>query len=210
LYTVLWILFLIEFVTKFYFAKSKINFIKEDFFVILIIIFPFLRPLRVFSLSRMSMLIFAEQANDRFPIFRKIRILEILLFSIILVVLSADLFLKFETTSDSLYKNFGDALWFSMVTVATVGYGDIFPKTPQGRLLAGLLILFGVSIFGLVTASISSYLVEKDIQHEREQDKEEYSTLFNEEKALEHKMENLIEQEERLNSKLIEIEKKLH
>ncbi|MDQ3239440.1 MAG: ion channel, partial [bacterium] len=151
LYLFLWVAFLFEFVAKFIIAKNKWKFLKDDIFVFLIIVFPFMRPFRLFSLSRLEMLIIAEQANDRFPFIRKIKLLEILLFSIVLVVLSADLFLEFEKTSDTLFKNFGDAVWFSVVTVATVGYGDIYPKTQNGRLLASFLIIFGISIFGIVT-----------------------------------------------------------
>ncbi len=208
LYLLLWIAFLIEYVLRVLSAPNKWSYIKRNFLVLFIIAFPFLRPLRLFPLSRFGLLVFVEQADDRFPVFKKYRIIEILLVSLVLVVLSADLFLIFEKTPDTLFRNFADALWFSVVTVATVGYGDVYPKTPQGRALAVLLIIFGVSIFGIVTASISSYLVEQDIKDDRKHEEEKIQTLMNEERELESKIEKMYEKETFIQSKLEEISKR--
>jgi voltage-gated potassium channel len=191
LYSFLWIAFIVEFGIKLYMSKRKWNYISREFFVFFIILFPFLRPLRLFPLSRWGLLIFAEEVNDHFPMFRKYRILEILLISIVLVVLSADLFLLVEKTPDTLFKNFADAVWFSMVTVATVGYGDIYPKTSFGRVLAGFLIFFGVSVFGIITASISSYLVELDTRKERQEEMDKIGELERKEDMIAQKIDEL-------------------
>lgn len=58
-------------------------------------------------------------------------------------------------------KTFPDALWWSIVTLATVGYGDHFPVTTGGRLVALFLMLFGVGALSIFTASIASIFVEK-------------------------------------------------
>jgi voltage-gated potassium channel len=208
LYVVLWVSFILEYLLRVVAADKKWEYIKRNFFVLFIILFPFLRPLRLFPLSRFGLLVFAEQINDRFPGFRRFRILEILLVSTVLVILSADLFLLFERTPDTLFKTFNDALWFSVVTVATVGYGDVFPKTPQGRTLAVLLIVFGVSIFGIVTASISSYLVEQDIKDERKIEEHKIQELVEEEKAIESKLEAMYQKESYIQGKLEEINKR--
>ncbi len=210
LYVGLWVAFLIEFVLRILLSVDKPAYLRKHFFIVFIIIFPFLRPLRLFPLSRFGLLIFAEQVNDRFPAFRRYRIFEIILVSVVLVILSADLFLMFETTSDSLFKSFADALWFSVVTVATVGYGDVYPKTPQGRILAVLLIIFGVSIFGIVTASISSYLVEQDIKDERRSEEQKIQELVAEEKQMESKLEKMYQEETFIQSKLEEISKRFN
>jgi len=210
LYTFLWGAFLFEFSIKLYLAPYKWQYIVEEFFVVFIIIFPFLRPLRFFPASRWGLLIFAEEVNDTFPAFRKYRILEILLISLVLVVLSADLFLIVERTPDSLFKNFPDALWFSVVTVATVGYGDIFPKTPAGRILAVLLIIFGVSVFGIVTASISSYLVEKDTEKERKDERERMEKLAEDEHRIESRLVEMVAKEDLIERKIEELNQKIH
>jgi len=56
--------------------------------------------------------------------------------------------------------SFGDALWWSATTIATVGYGDIYPVTAVGRAIAVLTTIVGVSTFGVVTAKLASVLVK--------------------------------------------------
>jgi voltage-gated potassium channel len=55
-------------------------------------------------------------------------------------------------------KNFSEALWWSLVTVTTVGYGDVTPKTPEGRAVAALLMVVGISVFGYVAGFMAALL----------------------------------------------------
>jgi voltage-gated potassium channel len=57
-------------------------------------------------------------------------------------------------------QTFGDALWWSVVTATTVGYGDVSPVTPEGRLIAVGLMLLGIAFIGVFTATISSYFFD--------------------------------------------------
>jgi voltage-gated potassium channel len=59
-------------------------------------------------------------------------------------------------------ESFGDALWWSATTISTVGYGDIYPVTVVGSLVAVLTMIVGVSTFGVVTARIASALIRDD------------------------------------------------
>jgi voltage-gated potassium channel len=52
-----------------------------------------------------------------------------------------------------------DALWWGIVTLSTVGYGDVFPITPEGRLAAMVLMLLGIGLFSAITATMASYLI---------------------------------------------------
>lgn len=56
---------------------------------------------------------------------------------------------------------FGDALWWSVVTATTVGYGDIAPRTPEGRLVAVLLMVSGIGVIGVFTASVAGFFLEQ-------------------------------------------------
>ena len=58
--------------------------------------------------------------------------------------------------------SFGDALWWAVVTVTTVGYGDYFPITPIGRLFGAFLMFSGIGALGLFTAAVAAYLVKFD------------------------------------------------
>lgn len=57
------------------------------------------------------------------------------------------------------YALIPDALWWGVVTLTTVGYGDVFPVTPEGRLAAGGLMILGITLFAAITGTIMSALV---------------------------------------------------
>ena len=73
-----------------------------------------------------------------------------------LAILDAD-----RRTADSNITTFGDALWWSATTVTTVGYGDRFPVTSEGRLIAVALMIVGISLIGVITASVAAWFVSR-------------------------------------------------
>lgn len=91
--------------------------------------------------------------------------------ALVVVVLSGILVTRVEPRMGTI----SDGIWWAWVTVFTVGYGDIAPQTPTGRLFGGLLILFGVGLISLLTANLAAFLigseVEKVEQEEHKTDK---------------------------------------
>jgi voltage-gated potassium channel len=59
------------------------------------------------------------------------------------------------------FQTFGKALWWAVATVTTVGYGDVVPKEPVGRLVASLLMTTGFAFLSLITGTIASVLVAR-------------------------------------------------
>ena len=55
-----------------------------------------------------------------------------------------------------------DALWWGLVTITTIGYGDKFPVTTEGRLVAGVLIIFGVAMISTITASFAAWILSQN------------------------------------------------
>lgn len=58
-----------------------------------------------------------------------------------------------------------DALWWGITTMTTVGYGDIYPKTPEGRLAAGVLMVLGIGLYSAITATITSFMLKEGNGH---------------------------------------------
>jgi voltage-gated potassium channel len=58
-------------------------------------------------------------------------------------------------------NSFGDAIWWAFVTVCTVGYGDHFPVTIEGRFVAVGLMIGGIALIGVVTATFASWLIDR-------------------------------------------------
>ena len=75
-----------------------------------------------------------------------------------------------ETIVDSGINGFNNALWWAIVTVTTVGYGDVVPETTPGRLIAALLMLAGVSAIPITTSLVVSVFLTRMQARQREQD----------------------------------------
>ena len=70
---------------------------------------------------------------------------------------------------DPRIDNLGDGLWLAFTTAATVGYGDVIPHTPASRIFSVLVVLLGLAVLSLVTASLSAIFVEKEVEAEDRQ-----------------------------------------
>jgi voltage-gated potassium channel len=92
----------------------------------------------------------------------------VLLAVTVIVFAAAGLELVFEqhSTGPTAIHNFGDALWWAVVTVTTVGYGDKVPMTGGGKWVAAGLMFTGIGLVGTLTASIASYFVQEQRSQE--------------------------------------------
>ena len=80
----------------------------------------------------------------------------------ILLILSSTLMYSIENDAQpEAFENIGQALWWAVATLTTVGYGDIYPVTGLGKLLSGIIALLGIGIVALPTGIISSAYIEE-------------------------------------------------
>jgi voltage-gated potassium channel len=70
------------------------------------------------------------------------------------------------------FASIGDAVWWAVATLTTVGYGDVYPVTALGKILSGIIALIGIGFVALPTGIISSAFIEK-IQDEKKSEKGE-------------------------------------
>jgi voltage-gated potassium channel len=167
----IWAAFAVEYVIRLYLAPQKVRFIASNKVDLLIIVLPFLRPLRVLRSARaMRVLRAAKGAAFLLRGFDATRAVLVrhklnyaLLLTLIAVVGGAVLILSFERGVEG--ANIGslpDAIWWALTTVTTVGYGDRFPVTAGGRAVAVVLMVLGIALFGLLAGSLASYFVAQD------------------------------------------------
>jgi voltage-gated potassium channel len=91
----------------------------------------------------------------------------LVVYNVIALVVGGLLVLRLESGRNDAFKTVEDGLWWSLVTLTTIGYGDKFPVTTGGRLVAAVVLLFGLGMVGIVTGKIASILVEKKIKEGR-------------------------------------------
>ena len=93
--------------------------------------------------------------------------------AVLLVIFSAIAILQVEDDPNSNIKTAEDAIWWAYVTITTVGYGDKFPVTTEGRIIAAILMTAGVGMFGTFTAFVASWFVKdnKSIDEKNEEGK---------------------------------------
>lgn len=87
-----------------------------------------------------------------------------LLITILLVVTSAIAILQFETVPGANITTPEDALWWAVVTITTVGYGDRYPITPEGRIMAAMLMSAGVGLFCTSSGFVASWFLQSDVK----------------------------------------------
>jgi len=89
-----------------------------------------------------------------------------------------------------------DGMWWSWVTMATVGYGDVVPHTGAGRLFGALVILFGVVLISLLTANLSAFFIGSDVEKIEEEERET-DRLLKDMSARLDRIERMLEEQNR-------------
>ncbi len=104
---------------------------------------------------------------------KKVRFMEILrsnpairagMWILMITLISAVLIAFLEGTVNPQFRSFGDSVWWVFVTISTVGYGDKVPETTAGRLIAVTIMLLGIALLSVITATISSVFVARKIR----------------------------------------------
>lgn len=163
------IVFLVDFWIRFKKADNKLEFMKWGW-IDLIASIPFLdlaragrvirliRLVRVFRALKSTKLIYEHITQNK----KQSVLTSVALISILMIIFSSIAILQFEKDINSNIKTAEDAIWWSYVTITTVGYGDKYPITTEGRIIGAILMTTGVGIFGTFTALVSSWFIQKN------------------------------------------------
>ncbi|MGO9030717.1 potassium channel family protein [Mycobacterium sp.] len=160
---IVWGLFILDYVARLCLAPDRSRWFLRHLLDLAIVALPLVRPLR---LLRLIVLIEVLQraVGDAF----RGRIVVYTVSGVLLLIYSASLavFDKERYQPGATINSFGKAIWLSITTVTTVGYGDVYPVTNTGRIIAVLLMIGGIGLVGVVTASLASWIIQRVAEEE--------------------------------------------
>jgi voltage-gated potassium channel len=160
-----WLAFTIDFLVRLHLAEQRRVYAWRHWYDVVLIAAPMLRPLRL-----MRLLAFARIIN-RSAVGGLAGRVSIYVAGVAIFAVSLGALAILDVERDAPDANItspGDALWWACTTVTTVGYGDRYPVTTQGRFIAVALMLVGIAVVGSLTAVIASYLIE-NVQRKQEE-----------------------------------------
>jgi voltage-gated potassium channel len=163
LVAILAVTFLIEFVARFVDADSRLEYLKGHW-IDLLTCLPAIGPLRLLRLLRLiGLLRLAHQVREiayieaeQSPSPGSLPTWIVWPTALLLWLGAAEGFWMVERGHNAAIHNFGDALYMAFITVTTVGYGDVRPVTPEGRVIAGALVFLGLGLLGFISAQLTA------------------------------------------------------
>ncbi|TXY26565.1 potassium channel protein [Vibrio mimicus] len=183
---IVWGIFATELLVKIFVSPKPLQYMVQNWPDVLIVAMPFLRPLRFLRI----LLVLPKAWRQTRSVLRQKTFSFIGLTSLSTVLLSAAFVYLVEKGTPSPINSYSDALWWAMSTITTVGYGDMYPVTGFGRGVAVFLMLTGITLFGLLTASVASFFVEDDTA---KKDHMTINTLLEKSEQLEMQLNQLVE-----------------
>jgi voltage-gated potassium channel len=154
----LYLLFVIDYLARLYLADPRGRWFFRHLLDLAIVALPFMRPLRLLSLA---VVIEVLQRAVGHTIRGKVVVYTacgaiVIIYAGSLAILQAE-----RSQPGSRISSFGDAVWWAITTVTTVGYGDLSPVTTMGRVVAVALMIGGITLVGTVTATLASWIVQR-------------------------------------------------
>ncbi|WP_407925103.1 potassium channel family protein [Bifidobacterium choloepi] len=155
---VIWAIYAIDYVVELLLAENRKVWFRKNLLLLVSIALPMFRPLRLLQLVAMLHM-FNHGAG--FAVRGKITLYAAVMICLVLYVGALAEYSVEHNAPGARITNFPTAMWWAFVTVTTVGYGDIYPVTSMGRLIAIILMLTGIALIGIVTAMIASWIIDQ-------------------------------------------------
>lgn len=160
----IWAIFVAEFTLRLWLAPRKLRFLRGNVISLVALIVPAFRAFRLFRLARVVRGVRLVKVVG--TVNRGMRALQasmdrrglgyVLILSLFVLLLGAAGMYALEDVAD-----YGHALWWTAMILASMGT-DFWPQSPEGRVLCFLLTLYGLGVFGYITASLASFFVGRD------------------------------------------------
>ena len=190
-----WAVFLGDYAVRLRLARSRTAFVRQHPLDLASVLLPVLRPLQLLRVVTLLDRALGRSLGGRVAAYA-VGVTSAAVGLGSLAVLDAE-----RDAPGATITSIGDAVWWACTTVTTVGYGDRYPVTTAGRGVAAVLMLCGIALLGLVTASLASFLVERyqeeDEEEDQARDDARFAALHEEIRGLREELRRLVVEEDR-------------
>jgi voltage-gated potassium channel len=160
---IVWGVFILDYLVRLYLAENRWRWFVRHLLDFAIVALPLVRPLRLLRLL-VLIEVLQKAIGDAF----RGRIVVYTVSGVLLLIYTASLavFDRERYLPGATINSFGKAVWWSITTVTTIGYGDVYPVTFTGRVIAVMLMVGGISLVGVVTAALASWIIQRVAEEE--------------------------------------------
>jgi voltage-gated potassium channel len=167
---VIWAIFVVDYVARVYLSLDRGKWIRTHLLDLIVIAVPFLRP---FRLLRLLAIVVATGRRAGGLVVQQVTLYVVCIAVVISMTSAVVVYNAERHAPDASIRTLGDAMWWALSTVTTVGYGDVYPVTVGGRFMAALLMITGIALVGTITAAVASWFVNVVRQSETAEIEEE-------------------------------------
>jgi voltage-gated potassium channel len=165
----LWLVFVAEYSFRWYLAMDRRSFVRHNLIDLAIVALPVVPALRALRLARLLRIgvVGARVVKQSDTIVKRSNVKYAVPIAALIILLATAMmwYVEHDNPAATIHS-LPDSLWWALTTVTTVGYGDRYPVTAEGKIVALSLMVLGIAVFGLVTATLASLFVEHDAGQE--------------------------------------------
>ena len=174
---VLWVIMLIEYLVRLVISPDSRGYLKRRWAEPATVVLPVLQGWHLIGIEKMSLLLHEGELRLE-AILKHHSLFRVLIAACVTLLTGAWLVLLFEENAKtSNIHSYPEALWWAIVTVTTVGYGDRYPVSPGGRVVAAVLMLVGIGLIGVLTATVASVFIKEHTDANKETFKKGHADL---------------------------------
>ena len=192
---VLWVIFLVEYLVRLVVTPSAKGYLARRWVEPATVLVPALQGWHIVGIEKVGLVVH-EGALRLEAILKHHSLFRVLIAACATLVFGAWLVLLFEENAPrSNIHSYSEAIWWAIVTVTTVGYGDRFPISAGGQIVAVILMLVGIGLIGTLTATVASVFIKEHTDSNKE--------------ALQKSHADLSDQVSMIGERLMDIERRL-